>query len=41
MVDYPAGLEERWEAGGERLTIRPIRPQDAAAHDAFFHRLSP
>jgi len=41
MADYPAGLEEHWEAGGERLTIRPVRPQDAAAHDAFFHRLSP
>ncbi len=41
MADYPAELEERWEAGGEGLTIRPIRPEDAAAHDAFFHRLSP
>jgi acetyltransferase len=41
MADYPAELEEHWEAGGERLTIRPIRPGDAAAHDALFHRLSP
>lgn len=41
MADYPAELEECWEAGSERLTIRPIRPQDAAAHNAFFHRLSP
>jgi acetyltransferase len=41
MADYPAEFEELWEAGTERLTIRPIRPGDAAAHDAFFHRLSP
>jgi acetyltransferase len=40
MAEYPAELEEHWEVGGERLTIRPIRPGDAAAHDAFFHRLS-
>jgi acetyltransferase len=33
--------EERWEAGGERFLIRPIRPSDAPEHDAFFHRLSP
>jgi len=33
--------EEHWEAGGERLLIRPIRPADAAEHNAFFHRLSP
>jgi acetyltransferase len=41
VTDYPAELEEHWDAGDEHLTIRPIRPQDAAAHDAFFHRLSP
>jgi acetyltransferase len=41
MADYPRELEERWEAGGEPLIIRPIRPEDAAAHKAFFHRLSP
>ena len=33
--------EEHWQAAGESLLIRPIRPADAAAHDAFFHRLSP
>ena len=33
--------EERWEAGGEWFLIRPIRPADAAKHNAFFHRLSP
>ena len=41
MAWYSAEPEERWEAGGEWLLIRPIRPADAAEHDAFFHRLSP
>ena len=45
MPAYPADLAEHWDApwdpGGEPLEIRPIRPEDAAAHDAFFHRLSP
>ena len=40
METYPAELAECWEAGGERLIIRPIRAQDAPAHNAFFHRLS-
>jgi acetyltransferase len=40
MQSYPADLVERWEAGGERLIVRPIRAEDAPAHDAFFHRLS-
>ena len=26
---------------GERLIIRPIRPEDAAQHAMFFQRLSP
>jgi acetyltransferase len=30
-----------FETKGERLTIRPIRPEDAEAHGAFFSRLSP
>lgn len=38
---YPAELEARWTAGGETLLIRPIRPEDAEAHGAFFQRLSP
>ena len=38
---YPAELEERWDARGETLSIRPIRPEDAEAHAAFFSRLSP
>jgi acetyltransferase len=41
MTHYSAEPEERWEAGGESLLIRPIRPADAAEHNAFFHRLSP
>ena len=38
---YPAELEEIWTAGGERLLLRPIRPEDAEAHGAFFQRLAP
>lgn len=38
---YPAELAETLESRGERLTIRPIRPEDAAAHGEFFRRLSP
>jgi acetyltransferase len=41
MARYSAEPEERWETGGEQFLIRPIRPADAAEHDAFFHRLSP
>ncbi len=41
MANYPVELEERWDGTGETLVIRPIRPDDAARHDAFFHRLSP
>ncbi len=38
---YPVDLVEHCEAGGERLIIRPIRPEDAAQHAMFFQRLSP
>ncbi len=38
---YPAELIEPFMAAGESFTIRPIRPEDAAAHSAFFNRLSP
>jgi acetyltransferase len=41
MARYPAELEERWDSGHERLIVRPIRPEDATRHQAFFHRLSP
>ena len=39
---YPAELIEHWTASdGERLIVRPIRPEDAEQHGAFFSRLSP
>ncbi len=38
---YPVELVEHCEARGERLIIRPIRPEDAAQHGLFFQRLSP
>ncbi|MBR0653518.1 bifunctional acetate--CoA ligase family protein/GNAT family N-acetyltransferase [Plastoroseomonas arctica] len=38
---YPAGLASPWTAkDGNLLTIRPIRPEDAAALGDFFHGLS-
>ncbi len=41
IAPYPNELTETWLAGTERLTIRPIRPEDAETHAAFFKRLSP
>ncbi len=41
IAPYPSELIEHWQVGDERLTIRPVRPEDAQAHAAFFHRLSP
>src|SRR5579875_2690843 len=41
MARYPSEMEEHWEAHGERLLIRPIRPEDAPQHEALFHRLLP
>ncbi len=42
ITPYPAELVEHWTArDGERLIVRPIRPEDAEQHGAFFHRLSP
>jgi acetyltransferase len=38
---YPAELSGTYDSRGERFLIRPIRPEDAAAHDAFFRRLTP
>jgi acetyltransferase len=32
---------ETWDAKGQRLIVRPIRPEDAETHAAFFKRLSP
>lgn len=41
IAPYPAELAELWDARGEPVLIRPIRPEDAEAHAAFFGRLSP
>jgi acetyltransferase len=41
IAPYPAELMEHWSAKGEPLLIRPIRPEDAAAHAALFGRLTP
>ncbi len=41
IAPYPAELIEHREVGGEMMTIRPIRPEDAQAHTEFFGRLSP
>jgi acetyltransferase len=41
LPPYPADLVEHFEAHGEHLTIRPIRPEDAEAHTALFGRLTP
>ncbi len=41
IAPYPVELVERRRFGSDQLVIRPIRPEDAAAHSAFFARLSP
>ena len=41
IAPYPADLVEHWNALGMQLTVRPIRPEDAAAHAALFSRISP
>jgi len=41
ITPYPAEMIEQWDTRGEAVTIRPIRPEDAAAHEALFHRQSP
>ena len=41
IAPYPVELVEHWSAKGERLLIRPIRPEDAEAHAALFSRLTP
>jgi acetyltransferase len=41
IAPYPVELTEHRQIGPDRMTIRPIRPEDAAAHTAFFSRLSP
>jgi len=41
IAPYPAEFEELWSAGGETFVTRPIRPEDAEQHRAFFQRLPP
>ena len=42
ITPYPVELVEHWTTpDGERLIVRPIRPEDADEHGAFFSRLSP
>jgi acetyltransferase len=41
IAPYPAYLIEHRTIGPEKFTIRPVRPEDAQAHTAFFARLSP
>ena len=38
---YPGELTTHFDARGEGLMLRPIRPEDATAHGGFFARLSP
>lgn len=41
IAPYPDALVQTWVGGDQRFTIRPIRPEDAETHAAFFKRLSP
>jgi len=41
IAPYPSELVEDWSDGSESFVIRPIRPEDAEQHGAFFHRLPP
>ncbi|MFL5256403.1 MAG: GNAT family N-acetyltransferase [Rhodopila sp.] len=41
IAPYPTELITHGVFGGERVTVRPIRPEDAEQHKAFFQRLSP
>lgn len=41
VAPYPAELAEAFDAKGEAVLIRPIRPEDAQAHGALFRTLSP
>jgi acetyltransferase len=38
---YPRELEETIDWHGQKLVLRPVRPEDGAAHLAFFHALTP
>ncbi|MDB5958842.1 MAG: family acetyltransferase [Massilia sp.] len=41
ILPYPEQLERRVDSALGPLTVRPIRPEDAAAHETFFRALSP
>ncbi|MFC5478422.1 bifunctional acetate--CoA ligase family protein/GNAT family N-acetyltransferase [Massilia suwonensis] len=41
ILPYPDALEREVESALGALTLRPIRPEDAPAHQAFFRALSP
>jgi acetyltransferase len=41
ILPYPEGLERRVDSALGPLTVRPIRPEDAPAHQEFFHALTP
>jgi acetyltransferase len=41
ILPYPEELERRVDSPLGPLVLRPIRPEDAPAHIAFFHALSP
>ncbi|MBQ5948484.1 bifunctional acetate--CoA ligase family protein/GNAT family N-acetyltransferase [Massilia sp. ST3] len=41
ILPYPDQLERRIDGALGPLTLRPIRPEDAPAHIAFFHALTP
>jgi len=38
---YPAELVENWQSGGDSVTLRPIRPEDAEIEQEFVRGLSP
>jgi acetyltransferase len=41
IAPYPAELARAWADGNETFMVRPIRPEDAEQHGAFFRRLPP
>jgi acetyltransferase len=41
IVPYPRSLEETLDWAGARITVRPIRPEDEAAHKALVAAMTP
>ena len=39
IAPYPEEMTEHWRSRGQAFTIRPIRPEDAAAHAAMIARV--